>query len=314
LKRYRAVERKPVTGTYRGHEVISMGPPSSGGIALIEMLNMLEGFDLSLLGLRSARESHLLAECMRRAFADRARFIGDPDFGDVPVARLTSTEHAANLRRTISLSRASRSTPESFEWPPEGTETTHLSVVDAEGNAVALTTTLEMEYGSRIVVPGAGFLLNNEMGDFNPRAGLTTEKGLIGTPPNLVAPGKRMLSSMTPVIVARDGKTVLVAGSPGGRTIINSVLEVVTAFIDHRLAVQDAVDARRFHHQWLPDRILCEPSCFTAETRAQLEALGHKVEEAKGPQGSVMAIAVHPGRGVEAGIDRRRPDAGAAGL
>ncbi len=312
LKRYRAVERKPVTGTYRGHEVIGMGPPSSGGIAIVEMLNVLEGYDLGGPGPRGSRESHILAEAMRRAFADRARLLGDPDLTDIPVARLTSKEHAAGLRKTINPSRASRSSPESFEWPREGSETTHLSVVDRDLMVVALTTTLEQSYGSRIVVPGAGFLLNNEMGDFNPREGLTTAGGLIGTPPNLVEPEKRMLSSMSPVIVVRDGKPLLVAGSPGGRTIINTVLEVLVSFIDHRMAIQDAVDSPRFHHQWLPDRIVAEPFCFSSDVRSALEAMGHKIEIG-GQQGSVMAIAVSPGRFVEAGVDRRRADGGAAG-
>jgi gamma-glutamyltranspeptidase/glutathione hydrolase len=313
LKRYRAVERKPVTGLYRGHEIIGMGPPSSGGIAIIEMLNILEGHDLRALGLRGSRESHLLAEAMRRAFADRARFLGDPDRTDVPVARLTSKEHAAGLRKSIDLARASKSSPASFEWPAEGAQTTHLSVVDRDLMAAALTTTIEQSYGSRIVVPGAGFLLNNEMGDFNPRDGLTTEGGLIGTPPNLVEPGKRMLSSMSPVIVVREGKPLLVAGSPGGRTIINTVVEVLVNFIDHRLAIQDAVDAPRFHEQWLPDRILAEPLCFSPDVRAALEAMGHRIEIG-GQQGSAMAIAIEPGKHLEAGVDRRRPDTGAAGF
>jgi gamma-glutamyltranspeptidase/glutathione hydrolase len=178
--------------------------------------------------------------------------------------------------------------------------------------AVALTTTLEQSYGSRIVVPGAGFLLNNEMGDFNPREGLTTAGGLIGTPPNLVAPEKRMLSSMSPVIVVRDGKPLLVAGSPGGRTIINTVLEVLVSFIDHRMAIQDAVDAPRFHHQWLPDKILAEPLCFSPDVRSALEGMGHRIEIG-GQQGSVMAIAIFHGRFLEAGVDRRRAGSGAAG-
>ncbi len=312
LKRYQAVERRPVQGTYRGFEVISMGPPSSGGIALIEMLNLLESHDVGSLGVRSVAESHILAECMRRAFADRARLLGDPDRVDVPIAKLISREHAANLQKTISLKKASKSSPESFEWPREGSETTHLSVVDRGGMAVALTTTLEMSYGSRIVVPGAGFLLNNEMGDFNPREGLTTEGGLIGTRPNRVEPGKRMLSSMTPTLVTRNGKPVLVVGSPGGRTIINTVLEVIVGKIDHRLSIQAAIDAPRFHHQWLPDRILAEPNCFSSEVQGALESIGHKIETAKELQGSVMAIEIRADGSTEAGVDRRRPDGGAA--
>jgi gamma-glutamyltranspeptidase/glutathione hydrolase len=317
LARYRAIERKPVAGTYRGHEVISMPPPSSGGVALIEMLNILEGFDLAGMGFRSSRECHVLIEAMRRAFADRARYLGDPDFASVPVERLVSKEYAASLRQWVRLAHASRSSPESFEWSREGSETTHLSVVDRDLMAVALTTTLEQSYGSRIVVTGGGFLLNNEMGDFNAVPGLTAGDGRIGTPPNLAAPGKRMLSSMTPAIVSRGGRPLLVAGSPGGRTIINTVLEVIVNVLDHGMAIQDAIDAPRFHHQWLPDVVQAEPWCFSADTRAALEAMGHRISLQKGPQGSVMGILVGAGEpgapSFEAGVDRRRPDGGAAG-
>lgn len=318
LRRYRAVEREPVRGTYRGFEVVGMPPPSSGGVAVIETLNILEGFDLRSLGLRGSRESHLIAEAMRRSFADRARHLGDPDRVEVPVARLISKEHAEARRRSIDPARASRSSPDSFQWPAGGSETTHLSVVDRDLMAVALTTTLEEPYGSAIVVPGAGFLLNNEMGDFNPRAGLTTGDGLIGTPANLVAPGKRMLSSMSPTIVVRDGVPALVVGSPGGRTIINTVILIIVNVVDHGLSIQEAIDAPRFHHQWLPDRILAEPRCFSPDSRGALEAFGHRIEDARWPQGSAMGILVRrgarPGRwSLEAGVDRRRGDGGAAG-
>ena len=319
LKRYRAVERKPVQGTYRGHEIIGMGPPSSGGVALIEMLNILEGYDLSAMGFRGARESHLLIEAMRRAFADRAKYLGDSDKVDVPISRLLSKEHAAGLRKTIDPRHASRSSPESFEWPASGAETTHLSVVDKDLMAVSLTTTLEESYGSGIVVPGAGFLLNNEMGDFNPRAGLPDAKGRIGTPPNLVEPEKRMLSSMSPTIVVRDGKPLVVVGTPGGRTIINTVLEVLVNVVDHGMSMQDAVNAPRFHHQWLPDKVLAEPWCFSPDTRALLETMGHAIEVQRLPQGAAMGIGLRrsgssrAGWVLEAGVDPRRPDAGAAG-
>ena len=317
LREYRAVERKPIRGTYRGHEVLSMPPPSSGGVALIEMLHILEGLDVAALGLRSARETHSIIESMRRAYADRALHLGDPDRVDVPVDRLISKEHARELRATIRPDRASRSSPTVFRWPTEGSETTHLSVIDRNRMAVSLTTTLEQAYGSRIVVPGAGFLLNNEMGDFNPVPGSTDEKGRIGTPPNLVAAGKRMLSSMTPTIVVRDGMPVLVVGSPGGRTIINTVLQVVLDFIDHGMPIQDAVDLPRFHHQWLPDRVFAEPRCFSPDTAKALEALGHIIATEPSIQGAVMALALRKtsdGRlRIEAGVDRRRPDTGAAG-
>lgn len=313
LSLYRAVERQPVRGTYRGIEVISMPPPSSGGIALVEMLNILEGYDLRTMGLRSAAEAHRLVETMRRTFADRARHLGDPDFVDVPLRRLTSKQYAADVRRTIHPRRASRSSPETFRWPKVGEETTHVSVIDQQRLAVSLTTTLEQSYGSRIVVPGAGFLLNNEMGDFNPQAGLTTRGGLIGTPPNLVAPGKRMLSSMTPTILAKDDKPLLAIGTPGGRTIISTVLEIVVNLVDHGLPIQQAIDLPRFHHQWLPDTIYAERQCFSPDTRKLLEAMEHRFQVRQEPQGCAMGIAVTPQGELEAGVDQRRPDGGAAG-
>ncbi len=318
LARYRAVERPPVVGTYRGHQIIGMAPPSSGGIAVVEMLNLLEAFPLRTMGLRSAESTHLILESMRRAFADRALHVGDPDHVDVPLARLTDKRYATTLRRTISRQRASVSSPKSFTWPSESSETTHLSVVDASRMAVSLTTTLEQSYGSKIVVTSAGFLLNNEMGDFNPVPGVTNGQGRIGTRANLVAPEKRMISSMSPTIVARDGHVRLVVGTPGGRTIINSVLLVILGVIDFDLSAQEAVDTPRFHHQWLPDRVIAERWCFSSDTAKILEGMGHTVRFRSRPIGSVMAIAVegadekHPGR-VTAGVDRRRGGGGAAG-
>jgi gamma-glutamyltranspeptidase/glutathione hydrolase len=313
LASYRARRRQPIRGTYRGLEVIAMPPPSSGGVALVEMLNMLEGDDLRSLGAGSAASIHLVAEAMRRAFADRARYLGDPEANpDLPLALLTSKEHARKLRRSIREDRASISSPSSFEWP-EGEHTTHLSVVDAERNAVALTTTLEDSYGSAIVVPGAGFLLNNEMGDFNAAPGLTDATGLIGTPPNLAAPGKRMLSSMCPTILAKDGRLALVTGSPGGRTIINTVLQTVLDVVDFGMNVQEAVDFPRFHQQWLPDRIRHERIGFSPDTLALLRAKGHTLE-AVDVQGSVQAIAYDAKADVlEGAADRRSPDAAAIG-
>src|SRR5688572_16667980 len=259
LRRYRARKRIPIRGMYRGYEIISMPPSSSGGIALAQMLNILEGYDLSSNGYGSAQTIHLIAEAMRRAFADRAAHLGDPDFNpQMPIDRLISKEYAQGLRRTIDSNRASRSSPMTFSWPPASTETTHFSVVDAQRNAVALTYTLEQGYGSRIVVPGAGFLLNNEMGDFNAAPDLTAAEGLIGTAPNLAQPDKRMLSSMTPTIGAKDGTLFMVTGSPGGRTIINTVLLTSLNVVDFGMSAQEAVDAGRFHHQWLPDRLTYE--------------------------------------------------------
>jgi len=313
LRDYRAVERKPVRGTFAGYDIIAMPPPSSGGVALVEMLNLLEQNGIDETSFRSPQEVHLLTEAMRRAYADRARHLADTDFVPVPVEKLTSKKYARSLSATINPRKASRSSPTTFTWPIKGSETTHLSVVDSQRMSVALTTTLEYSYGSRIVVPGAGFLLNNEMGDFNPRAGLTTEKGLIGTKPNLVAPGKRMLSSMSPTIVAKAGRPVLVVGSPGGRTIINTVLGIIINHLVHGLPIQDAVDSPRLHHQWLPDKLLVEAGALSAASRTTLEGMGHTVEEREGTQGSAMAISVGGDGKLEAGCDRRRPDSAAAG-
>jgi gamma-glutamyltranspeptidase/glutathione hydrolase len=313
LKAYRAKKRVPIRGTYRGYEILSMPPPSSGGIALVEMLNILEGYDLASEGFGSARGLHRMAEAMRRAYSDRAQYLGDPDFNpEIPVDRLTSKEYAAELRMSIRLDVASKSSPSSFTWPAESPETTHYSVVDADRNAVSVTYTLEYGYGSGIVVPGAGFLLNNEMGDFNAGPGLTDDKGLIGTPPNLAQGGKRMLSSMTPTIVAKDGELFMVTGSPGGRTIINTVLQTILNVVDHGMNAQAAVDAGRIHHQWLPDRINYEKQGFSPDTLSILKWLGHDLREIGG-QGVAQVIVVNPEDGMlEGGLDRRAPDGGAA--
>jgi gamma-glutamyltranspeptidase / glutathione hydrolase len=312
LKAYQPKTRVPLRGSYRGYDVISMPPISSGGTALMEMLNILEGYDLTKTGFGSADTIHLMTEAMRRAYADRARYLGDPDFvPDMPIDRLISKGYAAELRKGIDPARASKSSPESFTWPTESHETTHVSVVDKHRNAVALTYTLEYGYGSRIVVPGAGFLLNNEMGDFNAGPGLTTADGLIGTEANLARPGKRMLSSMTPTIVARDGKLFMVTGSPGGRTIINTVLETIINVIDHGMNAQDAVDAARFHHQWLPDRIAYERAGFSPDTIGLLEKRGHTLRQVSS-QGVAQVIVVDAKTGLlEGGSDRRAPDGGA---
>jgi gamma-glutamyltranspeptidase / glutathione hydrolase len=312
LKNYKAIKRNPVRGTYRGYEVLSMPPISSGGVGLIEMLNILEGYDLGKVGYRSADSVHLIAESMRRAYADRAKYLGDPDFvKNMPIDRLISKEYAADLRKSITMERATKSSPTTFEWPNEAGETTHLSVVDGNRNAVAMTYTLEYTYGSRIVVPGAGFLLNNEMGDFNAAPGLTNAEGLIGTDPNLAQPGKRMLSSMTPSILSKDGKLFMVTGSPGGRTIINTVLLTILNAVDYAMNAQEAVDACRFHHQWLPDRIVFEKYGLSPDTVAILEARGHELRPTD-DQGVAEVITVNEKENVlEGGIDRRAPDGGA---
>jgi gamma-glutamyltranspeptidase/glutathione hydrolase len=262
LAGYQAKKREPVQGNYRGYQILSMPPPSSGGVALIEMLNILEGFEVADSGFGSALTMHLMAESMRRAYSDRAKFMGDPDFNDLPIDELVSKSYADELRGSINPEKASVSSSESFDWPTESEETTHFSIVDKDRNAVSLTYTLEWGYGSAIVVPGGGFLLNNEMGDFNAGPGLTNSSGLIGTPANLAEPGKRMLSSMSPTIVTRNGEVFMVTGTPGGRTIINTVMQTVLNVIDHDMNAQAAVDSGRIHHQWLPDKLIYKKAPF----------------------------------------------------
>lgn len=314
LAAYQPVEAPPIRGTYRGYEVIGMPPPSSGGIATVQMLNILEGYDLAALGHNSANTLHLMTEAMRRAYLDRARHVGDPRFNpDIPIERLTSKAYAAELRAGIDPYRASVSTPAQVDQIAESDETTHLSVVDAAGNAVSLTYTLEYSYGSRIVVEGAGFLLNNEMGDFNAIPGLTDSTGTIGTRPNLIQPGKRMISSMTPTILARDGKPVMVIGSPGGRTIINTVLQVILNVVDHGMTIAQAIEAPRMHHQWLPDITRMERIGFSPDTRRLYEAMGHRVSFV-GSQGHAMGIFIDRERGLlYGGADSRAFDARAVG-
>ena len=315
LKRYAAKKRTPLKGAYRGYDVVAMPPPSSGGVALIEMLNVLEGSDVGKMGAGSAAAVHLMAEAMRRAYADRARYLGDPDFNPtMPLAKLMSKEYAADLRKTINPDRTSKSSPDTFEWKPESEETTHLSVVDADRNAVSMTYTLEQSYGVKIVVPGAGFLLNNEMGDFNAGPGITTAEGLIGTDANLAAPGKRMLSSMTPAILTKDGQLFMVTGSPGGRTIINTVLETIVDVVDFGMNAQEAVDAPRFHHQWLPDRLDYEKYGLSPDTVVELEKRGHTLRTGTS-QGVAQVIIYNVKEDLlEGGNDRRAADGAAVGV
>jgi gamma-glutamyltranspeptidase/glutathione hydrolase len=314
LAAYEAKERAPIRGNFRGYEIISMPPPSSGGVAIVEMLNILEGYDLKKYPHNSAPYVHLLAESMRRAFMDRARYIGDPDFNkNLPIAFLTSKDHAKNMRARIHPDRAGKSLSVRDNGFGESNETTHYSVIDAEGNAVVVTYTLEYSYGSRIVADGLGFLYNNEMGDFNPQPGRTDATGLIGTRPNVIAPGKRMLSSMSPTIVVRDNKPVLLVGSPGGRTIINTVLQVILNHIEFNMNIADAVAAGRLHHQWLPDQVTLEQGKFSPETIKALRALGHTVNETA-RQGEAMAIAIDPKTNLRQGAaDPRTADGAAVG-
>jgi gamma-glutamyltranspeptidase/glutathione hydrolase len=255
-----------------------------------------------------------MSEAMRRAYFDRAQYLGDPDFNtQMPVERLLSKEHAKELRASITMQRASVSSPTSFDLLPESPQTTHFSIVDNDRNAVSLTYTLENSYGSAIVVPGAGFLLNNEMGDFNAGPGLTNSQGLIGTPANLAEPGKRMLSSMSPTIIARDGELFMVTGTPGGRTIINTVLQTILNVVDHQMNAQAAVDAGRIHHQWMPDVIEYERQGLSPDTLKLLEARGHTLKEIGNRGAAEVILSRVPGGPLEGGVDRRSNDGGVSG-
>ena len=313
LEIYQAVEREPVQGTFLGYDVIGMGPPSSGGTAVVQMLNVLEGFDLEAMGHNSPAYVHHLAEAMRLAFRDRAAHLADMDFADVPLDRLTSREYAEELRARIDPERAGESSVADIHPTEVAEETTHYSVVDTHGMAVSVTYTLEGGYGSHITVPGAGFLLNNEMGDFNAGPGITDESGLIGTQPNLARPEQRMLSSMSPTILARDGQLVAVIGSPGGRTIINTVLQLVLNRAAFQMDPLDMLSAPRLHHQWLPDRITVEEAMASAELISTLEAMGHEVGT-RARQGAAHSIVMDLETGTPIGVpDPRTADGTAAG-
>ncbi|MEM7080137.1 MAG: gamma-glutamyltransferase, partial [Pseudomonadota bacterium] len=274
---YRSVWREPIVGTYRGYEIVSMPPPSSGGVLLVQMLNMLESLDLQASGFGAPATIHAMIEAERRAYADRAQYLGDPDFYPVPVERLISKSYAAERFADFDPQQASRSEDigAGVIPLPESPDTTHLSVIDGQGNAVAYTTTLNLSYGSKIVAAGTGILLNNEMDDFSAKENAPNFYGLLGRAANAIEPGKRMLSSMTPTIVVRDDKPVLVTGSPGGSTIITTTMQVIINVLDHGMGVADAVASPRFHHQWMPDRVMHEAAAVNPAAAVQLEALGH---------------------------------------
>lgn len=313
LAEYQAVERPVVRGTYRGYEIVSMGPPSSGGIALVEMLNMMERFPVAALGFNSSRVLHLKAEAMRRAFADRAEYLGDSDFTRVPTRGLTSKEYAERVASNILDDVASVSSFLRAGQPPrEAPETTHYSVVDADGNAVATTTTLNGGYGSGVTVRGAGFLLNNVMDDFSSKPGVPNMFGLLQGEANSIAPGKRPLSAMTPTIVKKDEKVYLVAGSPGGPRIINTVFQILLNVIDHGMDIQEAVDAPRIHHQWMPDELEAERNGIVRDVELDLLARGHKIVW-KERIGDAQCILVDPKTGVRLGAADPRADGRAVG-
>jgi gamma-glutamyltranspeptidase / glutathione hydrolase len=291
LKSYQPVIRAPVRGNYRGYDIISMPPPSSGGVVLLEMLNILEGFAISDMKRGSAPSLHVMIEAMKRAYADRARYLGDPDFVTAPVATLMSKEYAAKQRASIDLERATPWTDAlSATSPREGSNTTHFSVVDSRGNAVSNTYTLNFPYGVGLIAEGTGVLLNNELDDFTAAPGASNAFGLVGFEANLPGPGKRPLSSMSPTIVLKDGKAVLVTGSPGGSRIISTVLQVIVNVLDYHMDVAAAVAAPRLHHQWLPDVVRVERG-FADDALAELRAKGHQVVDQLG-QTSANSIAV----------------------
>ncbi|MCA1471460.1 gamma-glutamyltransferase [Bradyrhizobium sp. IC3195] len=312
LKAYQPVIRTPVRGSYRGYDIVSMPLPSSGGVVLMETLNILEGFPLADLKQGSAASLHLLIEAMKRAYADRARYLGDPAFVNAPIETLIAKDYAAKLRAHISPERAtpSKELVASPAAPREGSNTTHFSVVDARGNAVSNTYTLNFSYGVGLVADGTGVLLNNELDDFTAAIGASNAYGLVGFEANLPGPGKRPLSSMSPTIVLRDGKPVLVTGSPGGSRIISTVLQVIVNVLDYKMDVAAAVAAPRLHHQWLPDEVRVERG-FPEGVLLELKAMGHLVLEPMG-QTSANSILVTP-NGTLGAADPRTRGAEAAG-
>jgi len=303
---YRATEGPPLTCSYRGYRIVSAPPPSSGGTTICEILDILEGYDLKALGFRSPQSVHLLVEAMRHAYHDRNTYLGDPDFVQNPLERLLSKNYAAAIRGEIDAGKATPAAPQPAH---EKAETTHYSVVDTEGNAVAVTYTINGGFGAAVIAPGTGFFLNNEMDDFTVKPGTPNLYGLVQGEANAIAPGKRPLSSMSPTLVEKDGRVFLVLGSPGGSRIITSVLETILDIVDYDMAPQQAVEARRFHHQGLPDEVFYERSGLTPETIAALSGMGYKLVEQR-PWGAVELIEITNGR-LYGASDPRRP-AGAA--
>lgn len=307
LASYHCIVRSPLRGRYRGYDILSMPPSSSGGVALLQMLGMLERHRVALPEGGDAQTAHYMAEAMRRAFADRAAFLGDPAFTDIPLETLLSDAYLDSLYSSINPESATPSTDIRGGLLPagEGTHTTHYSIIDGEGNAVSVTTTINSSFGSLYVVPGAGFLLNNEMDDFSAQPGVPDQFGLLGSEANSIQPGKRMLSSMTPTIVMKNGNVHMVTGSPGGSKIITTVLQSILHVIDEARTVREAVTLPRMHHQWYPDRIVYEGNALDITTRRALEAMGHDTRRG-GDFGRCDAIVVDMDSGIVSGCSDPR--------
>lgn len=314
LANYKAHIRKPLKGNYRGFEIVSMPSPSSGGTALIEMLNILEGFELGTMKRYAPQTIHLIAETMKLAFLDRARHLGDGDFVTLPVERLISKEYAESVRKKIRLDKAvpSEELGEDILTLEKGNDTTHYSVIDSDGLAVATTYTLNNGFGAKVIAEGTGILLNDEMDDFNSKSGYTNDRGSIGTDANLIRPYKRMLSSMTPTLVVKDGKTLMITGSPGGRTIINTVLNIIINVIDFDMNIQDAVAAARMDHEWMPDRLSIEEFVLSKRLVRSLESLGHTLRKVS-RQGDAHSIFIDPISGLYIGAADKRTNGWAIG-
>jgi gamma-glutamyltranspeptidase/glutathione hydrolase len=306
LKNYHSVWRNPLTTMYRGNKIISMPPPSSGGIALSQLFEMIEPYNMSELKFQTAASVHLMVEAERRVYSDRTQHLGDADFYKVPVKQLMDSTYISKRMSNFNPRQASKSDSIKFGII-ESEETTHFSIVDKEGNAVSVTTTLNGSYGSHTVVSGAGFILNNEMDDFSVKPGTPNMYGLMGAEANKIEPNKRMLSSMTPTIVEENGKLKMVVGTPGGSTIITSVFQTIVNVIDFGMSVNDAVQSPRFHHQWLPDVILLEKDAIDPKERKILETIGHQFKE-RGAIGRVEAILINKNGKIQGAADKRGDD------
>ena len=317
LENYKASWRTPAIGQYKGHQIISMPPPSSGGIALQQLLSSIEPYDIGSYGFQSKEAIHLMVEAERRVYADRATHLGDSDYYDVPIGGLMADVYNTNRMESFDPTAASKSddikagTPA----PEESEQTTHFSIVDDEGNAVSLTTTINTGYGSKVVVGGAGFFLNNEMDDFSAKPGVPNFFGLVGNEANSIQPGKRMLSSMSPsIVVDPQGKLKIVVGTPGGSTIITSVFQTIVNIIDFDMDASEATQACRFHHQWLPDMTFYEPECFDEELINSLTEMGHVLKSradvtgGSGLIGKIETILVRDDGQLEVAADRRADD------